>query len=158
MMIFAPVYYRLKSEHGGKSETVTDIMLRSKKRHGRRKAPSTSVSIDLLVRWQQQNCWTCFWKRSPMFPSFQGCDIIHAAGKYFLRIRYIESFCSGEISPGQLADQQSKVIFSYWELEHHRKILRTSIKTQCATTVVTTSLSSTTTKYCRVVKHQKLAN
>ena len=31
MMIFAPVYYRLKSEHGGKSETVTDIMLRSKK-------------------------------------------------------------------------------------------------------------------------------
>ena len=93
-----------------------------------------------------------------MFPFFQGCDIIHAAGKYFLRIRYIESFCSGEISPGQLADQQSKVIFSYWELEHHRKILRTSIKTQCATTVVTTSLSSTTTKYCRVVKHQKLAN
>ena len=37
-------------------ETVTDIMLRSKKRHGRRKAPSTSVSIDLLVRRQQQNC------------------------------------------------------------------------------------------------------
>ena len=56
------------------------------------------------------------------FHPFQGCDMIHAAREEILFTAQIyRKFLHREISPGQRVDQQSKVIFSYWELEYHQK-------------------------------------
>ena len=44
------------------------------------------------------------------------------SGEILFTDQIYRKFLHWEISPGHLAGQQSKVIFSYWELEYHGKI------------------------------------